>query len=399
MLTDAKVRALKPRATLYRIADEKGLSIEVRPNGKRYWRFRYRFAGRAKMLSLGAYPDVGLKKARSRRDHARSLLEEGLDPSGVRRTEQAATCEAQANSFAQVARDWMRWQDVSPKTKEKNEWLLERIAIPQIGALPIKEVTPRIMLDMLRKIEGSGRLETAQRLKMKCGQVFRWAIIEGRAEYDPTTSLRGALKRPEVRHHATITDPRQIGPLLRAIWEYQGQATTRAALKLAPITFVRVGNLRKALWSEFDLDAAEWRIPAERMKMKTMHLVPLSKQAIEIIRELRPLTGDGNFLFPSIRTTSRPISENTLNAALRYMGYTKADINSYGFRAMASSRLNEMSRWNRDAIERQLDHAERNKVRAAYIHAAEYLQERREMMQVWADYLDTLRLGASSLAR
>jgi len=390
LLTDTKLRSLKPRSTIYRVADEKGLAIEVRPTGGLFWRFRYRFLGKPGMLSLGRYPEISLKKARELRDQNRGLLTEGRDPSRARQEESAASRVASDNTFRTVAREWMKRQQVSKTTADKNRWLLEKYAIPEIGAIPIAEIGPRELLRALRKVEASGKLETAQRVRVKCGQVFRYAIIEGKADTDPTQALRGALKQPAVRHHATITEPKKIGALLRAIDGFDGHAVTQAALRLAPLVFVRPGELRKAEWNEFDLEGSEWRIPAHRMKMKAAHLVPLSQQAVEILGELKRLTGAGRLVFPSIRTLTRPMSENTVNAALRRLGYTKNEMTGHGFRAMASSRLNEMG-WSPDAIERQLAHAESNKVRAAYTHAAEYLKERRAMMQAWADYLDSLR--------
>lgn len=391
-MTDSKLRNLKPRGKLYRLADGGGLCIEVHPSRARYWRFRYRFADKQKMLSLGVYPEVSLAEARERRDAARAILREGVDPSAKRKREKRQERVAAANSFEAVAEEWMARQDVAEITAEKNRWLLS-FALPDLGKRPIAEITPRELLDVLRKVEATGKLETAQRLKIKCGQVFRYAIIEGKAEIDPTASLRGALKSPKAKHHAAITDPKAMGELLRAIDGFTGQPVTLAALKLAPLVFVRPGELRGAEWAEFDLDAGEWRIPAERMKMPAPHIVPLSTQAVSILRDLQPLTGAGCYVFPSIRTLSRPMSENTVNAALRRLGYGKDEMTGHGFRSMAATRLNEMG-WNPDAIERQLSHAESNKVREAYTHAAEYLPERRKMMQAWADYLDGLKSGA-----
>ncbi|MGH9437345.1 MAG: tyrosine-type recombinase/integrase [Terriglobia bacterium] len=393
MLTDVKLRNLKPRHRLYRVADSAGLAIEVRPNGVRYWRLRYRFADKSKMLSFGAYPEVTLAAARLKRDQARKSLRDGKDPSDVRRLSKLKAKATAANSFEAVAREWMARQHVAEKTAKKNRWLLETFAFPYLGRRPVAEITSRELLDVLRKVEARGKLETAQRLKQKCGQVFRYAILEGKAETDPTASLRGALRTPKTRHHATVTEPKAIGELLRAIDGFSGQYVTLAALKLAPLVFVRPGELRKAEWSEFDLDAAEWRIPAERMKMHAAHLVPLSTQAVAILRDLYPITSAGRYLFPSVRTHIRPMSENTINAALRRLGYGSTEMTGHGFRAMASSRLNEMG-WNPDAIERQLAHAESNKVREAYAHAAQYLADRRRMMQAWADYLDGLKRGA-----
>lgn len=393
MLSDTRIRGLRRREKLYRVADYGGLCIEVATSGTKLWRYRYRYNGKARMIGLGRYPDVTLTEARKRRDEARRHLAADTDPSIAKRRRKKAKLAAAENTFEAVGRDWMKRQRVSEKTAEKNRWLLETFAFPEIGALPITEITSRDLLLMLRKVEATGKLETARRIKMKCGQVFRQAIREGVAETDPTASLRGALQAPEAKHHAAITDPRAIGGLLRAIDEYSGYAVTRAALRLLALVFVRPGELRYAEWSEFDLDAAEWRIPEGRMKMKAPHLVPLSKQAVAILKDLHKLTGSGRYAFPSVRSAQRPISENTLNAALRRMGFTKDEVCSHGFRAMASSRLNEMG-WTPDAIERQLAHAESNKVRAAYAHGAQYLAERRRMMQAWADHLDSLRAGA-----
>lgn len=398
MLTDTKItRRLKPRAQLYRVADSNGLCIEVTPGGTKLWRYRYRINGKARMISLGHYPIVSLSEARQRRDECRRQLEAGTDPGTSRREARKARQAAASNTFEVIAREWMQRQDVAPSTAEKNRWLLETFAFPEIGPRPIKEITPAELLAMLRKVESKGLLETAARLKQKVSQVYRYAVIEGKAEADPATALKGALKAPKVKHHAAITDPKLIGGLLRALDGYQGHAATCAALKLLALTFVRPGELRFAEWKEFDLDAKEWRIPAERMKMKAAHLVPLSKQAVAILKELREVTGAGRFLFPSLRSASRPISETALNAALRRLGYSKDEMTSHGFRSMASSRLNEMG-WTPDAIERQLAHAESNKVRAAYSHGAEYLPERKKMVQSWADYLDGLKTGASVIA-
>jgi integrase len=290
----------------------------------------------------------------------------------------------------------MARQDVAEVTGRKTRWLLETFLFPAIGSRPVAEITPRELLAALRKIEASGKLETARRAKIKAGQVFRWAIIEGLAEADPTASLRGALTAPRARHHASVTDPKAIGGLLRAIDGFQGQPGTHAALRLLPLVFTRPGELRHAEWCEIDWDAALWRIPGERMKMRAAHIVPLSKQALAILHELHALTGNGRLLFPGQSSAGRPISENTLNGALRRLGYGSDEMTSHGFRSMAATRLNEMG-WPADAIERQLAHAETNKVREAYTHAAQHLETRRKMMQGWADYLDALRDGADVL--
>lgn len=398
-LSPSAVANAKPQGKPYRLTDGAGLFLLVQPTGAKWWRWKYRRpdTGKENTLSLGTFPDVSLRKARDKRDAARKLVADGFDPSAQRQEAKAAknaAAETAGDTFEALARAWMARQDVAEVTANKSRWILETFLFPEIGDTPIAEVTPRALLDALRKVEATGRLETAKRAKIKAGQVFRWAILEGMAEADPTASLRGALKPPKNKHHASITDPAKMGELLRAIEGFTGQPVTLAALKLAPLVFVRPGELRMAEWGEIDMEGAVWRIPAERMKMKAAHIVPLSSQAVAILRDLYPLTGAGRYVFPSIRSASRPMSENTVNAALRRLGYGTDEMTGHGFRSMAASRLNEMG-WNADAIERQLAHAESNKVREAYTHAAQYLEERTRMMQAWADYLDGLRTGAA----
>ncbi|MGH8183250.1 MAG: tyrosine-type recombinase/integrase [Rhodanobacteraceae bacterium] len=394
MLTDTKLRALKPKTKLYRIADAGGLCVEVGPNGSRLWRFRFRFSGKAKMLSLGAYPEITLDEARQRRDEARRLVAHGTDPSLQRRIEKMNARLMSATTFQAVADEWLAGRNhLADTTRDKVRWVLESFAFPWIGARPIGDITAPELLAVLRRIESLGKLETTQRLKQVCGQVFRYAVATGRAERDPTGDLRGALKTIKTRHHASITDPTKVGELLRTIDGFTGSLVVACALKFAPLTFVRPGELRKAEWPEFDLDKSEWRIPAERMKMRETHLVPLSAQAVAILRELHPLTGTGRYVFPSIRSMQQPMSENTVTAALRRLGYTGDEMTGHGFRSMASTLLHEQG-WNTDVIERQLAHAERNKVKAAYNYA-EYLPQRRKMMQSWADYLDVLKQGGN----
>jgi len=394
MLTDTKLKAIRPHQKLYRRADAGGLCIEVHPNGARYWRYRYRFAGKAKMLSLGVYPDVSLAEARRRRDDARRVLHSGVDPSAQRKQEKLTARLSSVTAFEPVAREWLASRGrLADATRAKTEWMLETHVFPWIGKRPVGDVTAPELLAVLRRLESLDKLETAQRVKQICGQVFRYAIATGRAERDPAADLRGALKTKKTRHHAAITDPAKVGELLRAIDGFSGGLVVASALKFAPLVFVRPGELRKAEWSEFDLDAAEWRIPAERMKMRALHIVPLSEQAVAILRELQPLTGHGRYVFPSIRSPRDPMSENTVTAALRRLGYTGNEMTGHGFRSMASTMLHEQG-WNTDVVERQLAHAERNRVKAAYNHA-EYLPERRKMMHAWADYLDGLRAGAS----
>lgn len=399
MLTEIKLRSLRPRDGLYRVTDSSGLAVEVPVSGALRWRYRYRFDGKAKMLSLGTYPSVSLAQARLRRDAARAQVSKGIDPSAERQAskEERADAAAPVSTFRVVGNQWMERQDVAEVTAAKSRWILESFLYPDLGNRPIGEITARELLDTLRKVEATGMLETAKRAKVKAGQVFRHAILEGITNNDPTGSLRGALKSPKVKHHAAIVDPAKVGELLRAIDGFTGQYVTLCALKLAPLLFVRPGELRQAEWTEFDLDEAMWRIPGGRMKMKAAHLVPLSTQTVTTLRELQGFSGDGRYVFPGLRTASRPMSENTVNAALRRLGYSGEEMTGHGFRSMAATRLNEMG-WKSDAIERQLAHAESNKVREAYTHAAQYLDERTRMMQAWADYLDGLKAGGKVIA-
>lgn len=392
-LTDVKVRNAKSKPKPYKLADQRGLYVLVNSVGK-YWRFNYRFGGKQKTLALGTYPDVTVAQARHKLDDARKLLSNDIDPSVNRRVQKTARSEQSANSFEAVAREWVAkfspgW---TPAHGDKIMRRFERDAFPWIGGLPVSELIAPKLLTVLRRVESRGVIETAHRLLQNCGQVMRYAVATGRADGDPSTALRGALAPINERHHASITDPKEIAALLRAMDGYTGSFITHCALLLAPLAFVRPGELRNAEWGEFDLAAAEWRIPAEKMKMRTPHIVPLSAQALSILRELHPLTGAGRYVFPGARTNDRPMSENTVNAALRRMGYAKNDMTGHGFRSMASTLLNEQG-WNRDAIERQLAHSERDSVRAAYNYA-EHLPERRKMMQAWADYLDKLKAGA-----
>jgi integrase len=389
-LTDTAVRKAKPSLKPVRLFDGGGLYLEVAPSGGKWWRLKYRIAEKEKRLSLGVYPDVSLKDARAKRDDARRLLANGIDPSEHRQASKTALVEHAANSFEAIAREWyakfsQNWVD---SHSSKIIRRLERDVFPWLGARPINAIAASELLTALRRIESRGALETSHRAMQNCGQVFRYAVASGRAERDPTADLRGALPPVKERHHASIKDPKAIGALLRAIDGYQGSLITKCALRLAPLVFVRPGELRKAEWTEFNLDAAEWRIPAERMK----HIVPLSTQAVAILRDLHALTGARRYVFPGARTNGRPMSENTVNAGLRRLGYAKDEMTGHGFRSIASTLLNEQG-WHRDAIERQLAHAERNNVRAAY-NFAEHLPERRKMMQAWADYLDGLKAGA-----
>ena len=391
MLTTTKVRNTKPGAKPYKLADERGLYLLVKPTGAKCWRFKYRHGGHEHLLSFGMFPDVGLAEARGRRDDARRKLRDGIDPAAEQRA-----MKANANAtFATVAAEWLERQRealaAATFTKAEHELKLAR----GLNDSPVRTLTAPDVLRVLRRIESRGTIETAHRVRQRLSQVLRYAVATGHAEHDVTQDLRGALAPVVTTSRAALTNPNDVAGLLRALDAYVGQPATEAALKLAPLLFVRPGNLRAMEWAELDLDgsAPEWRIPADKMKMREEHVVPLAPQAVAILRELQPLTGRGRYVFPSLRTPHRPMSENTVNAALRRMGYDKTAMTGHGFRALASTRLNELG-WAPDVIERQLAHVERNKTRAAY-NRASYLPERRKMMQAWADYLDGLRNGAS----
>lgn len=399
-LTHTAVQSAKPRAKAFKLFDGGGLYLEVSPAGGKWWRWKYRFAGKENRLSLGVYPEVSLKAAREKRIAARQQLAAGIDPGQARKAEKIA--QAGAESFEAIAREWHA--KFSPSwVASHGDRILRRFdkdIFPWLGARPIAGIRAPDLLAVLRRIESRGAQETAHRAMQNCGQVFRYAVATGRAERDPTGDLRGALPPPKEKHHASILEPKRIGDLLRAIDAYEGFFATKCALRLAPLVFVRPGELRKAQWQEIDLEKAEWRIPAERMKMREQHIVPLSRQAVEILGDLEPLTSRGipakpdapRYVFPGGRTRERPMSENAVLAALRRMGYTKEEMTGHGFRSMASTLLHEQG-WNHQVIERQLAHAERNAVSAAY-NFAEHLPERRRMMQAWADYLDALKARA-----
>jgi len=392
-LTDVAVKNATPGTKIIRMADGWGLSLEITTAGAKHWRFRYRFNGKANMLALGRYPLVSLKEARERRDEARRLLDQGLDPAQTRKAQKADAVE-DSNTFERVAREW--FAKFQPNwSASHGDRIIRRFEVdvfPWLGSRPIREIDPPELLTVIQRIESRGAIETAHRAMQNCGQVFRYAVATGRAGRDPSGDLRGAIPPSKEKHHASIIEPKLIAPLLRSLDDYQGSFVVGCALRLAPLVFVRPGELRHAEWTEINLDAAEWRIPAAKMKMREQHIVPLSRQSVAIIQELFPLTGHGRYLFPSERTLSRPMSENTVNGALRRMGYTKDEMTGHGFRSMASTLLNELG-FNRDWIERQLAHAERDNIRAAY-NFAQHLPERRKMMQAWADHLDALKSGA-----
>jgi len=397
-LTILDIKNAKPKEKAYKLADERGLYLLVSPNGSKLWKMKYRFAGIEKKLSFGSFSEVTLAAARDLRDDARKHLANKIDPGVLKNSIKRSTKLAAENSFEAIAREWHA--KFTPKwTAGHAERILIRLeqdVFPWIGKRPILEVTAPEILSALRRVENRGAIETAHRISQICGQVFRYAIVTGRAERNPAADLRGALAPVKQKHHASITDPIEIGRLLRAISDYRGSFVTKCALQLAPLFFVRPGELRHAEWVEFDIEKAEWRIPAEKMKMRAQHIVPLCSQAINILQELQAYTSSGKYLFPSTRSSQRPMSENTVLGALRRLGYTTTKMTGHGFRSMASTLLNEKG-WNRDAIERQLAHAERNNIRAAYNYA-EYLPDRRNMMQWWADYLDKLRAGAEIIS-
>lgn len=392
MLTDTKLRTLKPKAKLYRVADANGLAIEVSTTGAKLWRYRYRYLGKASMAALGEYPAVSLADARAERDRLRAMLQGGANPANVLRTEREAKAEHAANTFGAVADEWLAKrarEGLSPGTVQRERRLIGR-DLAGIGDLPVADVTAPALLTCLRKTEQRGVVETAHRARTLAGQVFRYAIATGRASRNPAVDLVGALEQPQTRHFASVTDPARIGELLRALHTYAGSPVTVAALKLAPLVFVRPGELRQAKWADINLDAAEWRFTAS--KTGTPHIVPLSTQAVEILRDLHPLTKRSEFVFPGVRGASRPMSKNTVNAALRYMGYDRETITGHGFRAMARTVLDEVLGFRPDYIEHQLAHAVRDPLGRAY-NRTMHLTERKKMMQAWADYLDTLRLG------
>ncbi len=390
-LTDSAIRAAKPADKTIKLFDGGGLYLEVAPSGGKWWRLKYRFLGKEKRISLGIYPTVGLKDAREKREQAKKLLSQGVDPS-VQRQAVKASAVSISDSFESVTREWFDKHliNLAPTYSKKVRALFERQIFPVFGEKPITCVEPTDILSAARHVEQSGAIETSHRLIQVCGQVFRYAIATGRAKYDVSQGLHPALRKTVGKHMAALTDKRRIGQLLRAIDAYGGFYPTVCALKLAPMVFLRPKELVQGEWSEIDLDAAEWRIPARRMKMRNEHIVPLCRQAVAILQGLFTYTGKGKYLFPSPKVGStKPVSIDGLRVALRAMGFTADEMTTHGFRGMASTLLNELG-YNRDWIERQLAHSERDHVRGAYNHA-DFMPERRRMMQEWADYLEKLR--------
>jgi len=394
-LTDTAIRNARASERPRKLFDGDGLYLLVSPTGYRSWRFKYYFDGREKLLSFGKYPEITLKVARERRLEARRALEMGSDPSALRKAERAT----RADTFEALAREWLETQKsaLSTKTFENKQERFEAFVFPYLGKTSITEIKAVDVLHALKRIEARGKHETAHRVRSECGNVFRYAVVTGRAERDPTVDLRGAIAAVSRHNRPAIVDPVRIGELMRAIAGYRGDASTEFALRLLPLTFVRPGELRLAEWSEFNLKVAEWRIPAARMKMRELHVVPLSTQALALLTDLHLLTGKGYYVFPSIRSKDRPISDNTINAALRRLGFSAGEMVAHGFRSTASTCLNELG-WHPDLIELQLAHAERNESRGAY-NRAQRLPERRTMMQAWADYLEGLRTGTVDPAK
>jgi integrase len=405
LLTTPKIVHAPAKQRPYKLRDDHGLYILVTPARGRLWRYRYRFAGKVKDLAIGTFPDVTLAQARDKRDAARIQLNNGLDPAEIKKAQKALAIaqhsEGQtAETFEIIAREWHEhWSSNKAKsTAETTIRRLEKNVFPWIGARPIAAIDSPELLAVLRRIESRGVIESARRIKIICGQVFRYSVATGRAKYDPSASLKkDVLRTPETKHMASITDPKEIPALLRAIDSYQGSFIVKCALQFQSLTFVRPGELRYAEWSEFDFDAATWSIPAHKMKMKQAHIVPLSRQAMEILQELKPLTVmRGKYVFPSHRSAVRPMSENTINAALRRMDIEKDKMCGHGFRAMARTILDEVLQVRPEFIEHQLAHKVKDPLGRAYNRTA-HLDERRNMMQLWADYLDGLRTGAKIL--
>lgn len=402
-LTDTAVKKAKPLGKTIKLFDERGLYLEVSPRGGKWWRFKYRFGGKAKLLSLGVYPEVKLKTARERRDEMRRLIAEGVDPSAHRKASKTAHYERSANTFEAIAREWHSTHSPTPDpelNKKRKIWakshskrileLLERDLFPWLGARPIKEITAQEILACARRIEGRNALDTAHRAIQNCGQIMRYAIANGKAERNPAADLRGALPPVDGGHFPAITDPKRVADLLRALDAFQGTFVVQSALKLTPLIFVRPGELRTAVWTDIDLESGEWRFMVT--KTKTLHIVPLSAQALKILNELRPLTGSGKFVFPGAWGKDRPMSDAAVLAALRRLGIPKEEMSVHGFRAMARTILDEVLGFPPHLIEHQLAHAVKDPNGRAYNRTA-HLPQRRQMMQAWADYLDELKAG------
>jgi len=398
-LSDTAIRKAKAADKPYKLADGGGLYLLVNANGSKWWRWDYRYEGKRKTLSMGTYPDTGLAEAREKHVRARKQLAAGVEPGAHRKAEKVAGSERAANSFEVIAREWHAKQSATWVDLHASRIMLrlENDVLPWLGKRPITEISAKELLVVVNRVAARGAVESAHRILQNLGMIFRYAVATGRAERNPAADLKGALPSVKPKHLASITEPSSIGALLRSIDGYQGTLVTRCALRLAPLVFVRPGELRQAEWSEFNLDKAEWNIPAEKMKMRQPHLVPLSDQAIAILRELQPLTGHSRYVFPSATSPKRPMSNNAVLAALRRMGYATEEMSGHGFRAMARTVLDEVLHFRPDYIEHQLAHAVRDPNGRAYNRTA-HLTERRKMMAAWADYLDALKAGGNVMA-
>ncbi len=400
-LTAAQIRMLQPSANETKLYDSHGLYLVVSPNGSKHWRMRYSFAGKERKLSFGRYPEVSLKDARNKRDEARLLLASGTDPSFAKKKAKIKATLAIANTFHSLAEEYidtkMVREGAAKATVEKARWFLSLLK-PAIGSMPVTEVDPQMLLAPLKKLEARGTLETAKKCRSFASRVFRYGIWTGRCSVDVARDLQGALTSPKAKNYAAILEPIKFGALLRAIEVFDGSPITKFALQLSPHIYVRPGELRHAEWEEFDLNEAIWHIPSGKMKSKRKHDVPLSTQSVSILHELLNLTGPKGYVFPALHTSLRPMSENTVNAALRRMGFSKDEMTAHGFRATASSLLNESGKWHPDAIERSLAHGESNAVRGAY-HRGTHWKERVEMAQWWSNHIDQLRTGADAISK
>lgn len=394
-LTAAEIRALQPSENETKLYDSQGLFLVMSPTGSKHWKMRYTFAGKERKLSFGRYPEVSLKDARMKRDEARVLLAGGTDPSFAKKKAKIKATLAIANTFLSLAEEYidtkMVREGAATATVDKARWFLSLLK-PAIGSMPVTEVDPQMLLAPLKKLEARGTLETAKKCRSFASRVFRYGIWTGRCTVDVARDLQGALTSPKAKNYAAILEPAEFGGLLRSIEVFGGSPITKFALQLSPHIYVRPGELRHAEWEEFDLDEAIWHIPPGKMKSKRKHDVPLSTQSVSILREVRQLTGSKGYVFPALHTSLRPMSENTVNAALRRMGFSKDEMTAHGFRATASSLLNESGKWHPDAIERSLAHGESNAVRGAY-HRGTHWKERVEMAQWWSDHIDELRIG------
>jgi integrase len=398
-LTATQVKQAKPGEKIYKLTDGGGMYLQVHTNGARYWRYDYRFAGKRRTLALGVYPEVSLKQARETHQEARNKLSQGIDPSEVRKVEKLTRYLAVAESFEAVGREWFNqvMPDKSESYRIRTGRILENDLYPALGSRPIKSITALELLSALRRIEDRGANDIAHRAKQTAGQIFRYAVVTGRAERDPSGDLKGALKpRRQKKHHAAITDPTELGHLLVAMESFRGTLVVKTALLLSPLLFQRPGEIRSMEWGEIDWDEARWEIPAHKMKMGQPHIVPLSSHALDLLRELHRLTGRGRYVFPSARGASRCLSDNAVRVALRTLGYDKETVTPHGFRATARTILDEVLGYRIDWIEHQLAHAVKDPNGRAYNRTA-HLEGRAEMLQKWADYLDELKCQVSTL--